>query len=448
MSGTSPGSFGGTIGTVRRSNMPEWMLGPDDLGQVMVLVLRRKNDQQGNQDVPLPNSFIVGTTIELKIGAKEARTINASREGRGTRYLLRTSSKVIYEKLTKITHLTDGTEIEIVPHPTLNTAQGIVYDAETVNMEETVMLEYLKAQGIQAVRRIKKRVNGALKNTPLVVLSFHGTIVPDHVFFGLERMKVRVYYPTPMMCFNCGFYGHSKKACLQPEICLRCSTSHEVPEGEQCSNLPHCLHCQAGHQVTSRDCPKYKEEETIVRLKVDKNISFIEARRIYAEEKKQGTIAEVVQEQIQKQLAAKDQVIAALQKQVAMLTKELADLKHSLGPARSSQPSPSSHEQSVSDFKKPAAKATMTTPVKRSMPAQNDRLSRKDQPYSSQSTSQQDRHQHRQEHGMQTRSRSNKRQMEISPTESNNHRGKRISAPSETISTSIDIENNNGPGTL
>ena len=207
MSGRSPGPPGGSERTICRSNVPEWMLGPDDLGQVIVLVLRRKlNDKvpgdQQQENAALPDSIIVGASIELMVGVKEARTISASREGRGTRYILRTSSKSILEKLTKITKLTDGTEVEIVHHPTLNTVQGIVYDTDTINKDENLILDYLKPQGVHAVRRIRKRVNGAFKNTPLLVLSFHGTTVPDIVYFGLLRKEVRVYYPSPMICYT------------------------------------------------------------------------------------------------------------------------------------------------------------------------------------------------------------------------------------------------------
>lgn len=109
--------------------------------EMMVLVLRRKHNNDSiesnltrRQDLPLPEPFVVGTSIELAIGKKEARTIDASREGRGSRYTIRTSSKTIFEKLVKITELADGTQIEIVPHPTLNTVQGIVYDPDSINV--------------------------------------------------------------------------------------------------------------------------------------------------------------------------------------------------------------------------------------------------------------------------------------------------------------------------
>ncbi|XP_062703552.1 uncharacterized protein LOC134286007 [Aedes albopictus] len=453
MSGRSPGPPGGSERTICRSNVPEWMLGPDDLGQVIVLVLRRKLDDkvpgdQQQENAALPDSIIVGASIELMVGVKEARTISASREGRGTRYILRTSSKTILEKLTKITKLTDGTEVEIVHHPTLNTVQGIVYDTDTINKDENLILDYLKPQGVHAVRRIRKRVNGAFKNTPLLVLSFHGTTVPDIVYFGLLRKEVRGYYPSPMICYNCGYYGHSKKICQQPSICLRCAVQHDVPDGEHCVNPPNCLHCKTGHQTTSRDCPKYQEEEKIVRLKVDKSISITEARRLYAEENKRETFATVVQEQIQQQLAAKDLLIATLQQQVATLTKELAALKEALKSFSHSQPPSPHHQQNTTTTQKPSSKAFSSTHVQQIQPPQTERLSRKDQSgIPPQQEQRENRKNNRQQCTIMTRSRSNKRHMEFSPTEIAHHQGKRTPAPSNKTSTSINAESNNGPGT-
>lgn len=426
--------------------MPVWMLGPDDMGQVLVLVLRRKtvekeqNEQRKDAD-SLLDSFVVGTSIELKVGVEEARTINATREGRGTRYLLRTSSRSIYEKLIKITELTDGTEVEITPHPTLNTVQGVVYDPDSINKDENVILNYLKAQGVQSVRRIRKRINGGLKNTPVLILTFHGTILPKFVYFGILRMQVRTYYPSPMICFKCGSYGHSKKSCQQAAICLRCSMSHDLPEGEQCTNPPNCLYCKTGHQTTSRECPKYKQEESIVSLKVDKCISYTEARRIFAEENKQKTFSGVVQDQIQQQLVAKDHIIATLQKQVATLTKELADVKHILQSRSQNQSPVSSNQQTSPPFQKPTTKISQPITLKQNSPGQNSRLSRKDQHPTSPPIDRRDNRKHnRQEYEIHTRSRSGKRHIEISPTDGTNHRGKRKSAQHNINRTPTDAD--------
>lgn len=441
MSGSSSGPYGGPAGLQLRRNKPEWMLGPNDLGQVMVLVLRRKtdntdSDNQSNNDAPLPDTFIVGTSIELVIGTKEARALNASREGRGSRYLLRASSTNVIDKLTKMTELTDGTKIEIVPHPTLNTVQGIVYDADSVNKDEKSIQEHLESQGVQAVRRIKKRVNGTLKNTPLLVLSFCGTILPDHVYFGLMRVEVRVYYPSPLLCFNCAAYGHSKKICEKTTICLRCSTSHDIPEGEQCKNAANCLYCNADHQVTSRDCPKFKEEEKIIRLKTDQGITFAEARRLCAEESKRQTYAGVIRDQMQQELAAKDLVIAALQKQVALLTKELASLKDILKPSSESHPAASQDPRPSTSTQKTVQQTTRSA-------SQTERQSRKDQS-SPTVRRRENQKSNKSGYGIVTRSKSGKRPMETSPTEAFHNPGKRSSVLPGTANSPATININNG----
>lgn len=448
MAGSSPGPLGGPKSEPPggRSRQPQWMKSADDMG-TMVLLLRRKttNDEADtnaarNEPLPLPNAFIVGASIELAIGSK----VEATREGRGTRYLLRTSSKAVFNKLQQITELTDKTQVEIIPHPTLNTVQGTVYDPDTKDMEEKDLLSNLSSQGVQAVRRIKKRVNDVLQNTPLLVLSFHGTVLPQFVYFGLLRIPVKVYYPYPMICFNCGAYGHSKKSCQNCGICLLCSQAHEVAENEKCNNTPHCLHCKQGHAVTSRDCPTYKSEQKIIRIKVDQGISFTEARRIHAEETKKQTYSNVFQERLNHELAIKDQMIATLQKQVATLAKELAELKKALK-SRSHSQSQAPANAKPSDTRMPASQpsqAQISSATKcdhksaSSSQQKNARMSRKDKsiispPAVTSGTN-------TNVYDFRSRSKSIKRHMEISPT-SSNPTGKRFSAqPSDDDPIDLD----------
>lgn len=451
MTDSSSGSLVGPAGSQLRTNKPQWMIGANDLGQEKVFVLRRKLDEtecngKQNQDAPLPDGFIVGASIEARIGIKEARTLNASREGRGSRYILRTSSITIANKLCQMTELTDRTKIEIVPHPTLNTVQGMVYDPDSINKDETSILDYLKPQGVHAVRRIKKRESGTLKNTPLLVLSFHGTILPEHVYFGLLRTQVRTYYPSPMLCYQCGLYGHSKKFCQQTEICLRCSEPHDVPEGERCNNPPYCHHCKSGHQVTSRDCLKYKQEEKIIRLKTDQRMSFSEARRVCAEQQKKKTLAGVVQGHIQQELAEKDKLIVTLQRQVATLARELGLLKRTVQSNPQNQ-SPASREPqpSASNHKPSQETESTTSRQQNSSQSTDDRLSRKDQSFISPPARRRDnRKPNKQEIEILTRSKSVKRQMDISPTEATN-RGKRTPTEIGTSNSPDEYPKKYGP---
>lgn len=427
-------------GFIGDGRTPYWMRSNDEMGQSVVLVLRRKvrENETGTNELRLPEPFTIGASVQMVLGEKDSRKVVASREGRGSRYLLRTNLRSIIDKLTAMTELCDGTEIEIFLHPTLNTVQGIVYEKDSIHTDEAVVAENLNSQGVRAVRRIKKRVNGELRNTPLLVLSFQGTVLPDHVYFGLLRIPVKTYYPSPLLCFNCGTYGHPRKSCQQPGICMRCSRPLHVADGEQCNNSPHCMHCQNEHSVTSRDCPKYKEEDKIIHMKVDQCISFAEARRRYADENKRETIARMIQDQLKQELAAKDQMIAKLQQQVADLAKELTSLKTALKP-RSDNPSPPAvNTLSQATTSSPATHSSEVASKQQA----NTRASRKDADFIPPPTKKKD---HRRIDpdptiGVRTRSRSGKRQYEISPIDTNCVRGKRLSSKTETCHASIDVD--------
>lgn len=446
MAGSGGPPWGGTVEQHSRSNVPQWMLGPDDIGQEMVLVLRRKpnsNESDRNPNVALPDPFVVGSSIQKVIGVKEARSIETTREGRGARYLLRTGSRSIAEKLMKITKLCDGSSVEIVSHPTLNTVQGIVFEPDSINLaEEQIQIE-LDPQGVHTVRRIRKRINGKLVNTPLLVLSFSGSRLPEVVFFGLLRIAVKQYYPSPMMCFHCGFYGHSRKFCQQTGICLRCSTTHNIPDGEQCDNEPRCPHCKGGHPVLSRDCPKYKEEEKIIKLKIDRHISHAEARRICSNESRNEGYKNVVQDQILRELAMKDQLIATLQQQVATLVKEIASLKKTLASSNlEPQTKDLSHdvEEEIAS-NQPTSDLRATPPTAQPSSSKQNRQSRKDKIFTAppdKSTG--SRCNSKPVHDMQTRSKSGKRQYEISPTNTDTLRGKRFLVPPNTSNDTIEVD--------
>lgn len=419
-----PGDPGGSL---REKRQPDWMLSDDEIGQTMVLLLRRKSDENGqNTQTPLPNPFIITASIEVAVGAKEVKKVGMVKEGRGTRYLLRTNLKSIYRKLTGITRLTDGTVVEVISHPTLNKVQGTVFEADSTDVDEETLLNHLKSQGIQAVRRITKKVNGTVRNTPLVVLTFHGTMLPEAVYFGGLRVAVRSYYPAPIICFQCGTYGHPRKFCQQSGICLQCSQAQHVTEGEQCSNAPYCMHCQGAHSPIARICPKYKDEVNVIRIRVDKKISPAEARRIYAIESQKETIASEVQKRLRQEESSKDKIIAELRAEVESLKRKLEAI---VNDTRLVSPNVSRPE-----------KTTVSVEPSSSKPKQNSqRLSRKDKTFVSPPPTHSDTRRTANlsvNEGIRTRSKSRKHLMEMSPTDASSNSNKRATLIADTGGTS------------
>lgn len=412
------------------------MLSEDELGQTMVLLMRRKHDEanldsQGtdnNQQKPLPNPFIITTSIDLAVGPSAATDYTITKEGRGSRCLIRTNSKTVFNKSIQITQLTDGTNVEVISHPTMNVVQGVVYEPDSTDVDEKTLLNYLQPHGVQAVRRITKRVDKAVRNTPLIVLTFHGTILPEFILFGRLRVPVRAYYPAPMICFNCGTYGHPRKFCEQTSICVQCSKTHVLAEGEQCNNPFYCKHCKGPHSFSSRSCPKCKDEENIIRMRIDRKISAAEARKIYYEETTKETIASEIQKRLDQSESAKDKIIAELRAEVESLKTKLNTVLNEFKKRTSND--------SLKETR-PQLPLTPVTPVATSSgPNQNvQRQSRKDRTFKSPPNTTKKNNSSVANVEIRTRSKSRKHTMEISPTNFPHSQVKRPSLPPDDDST-------------
>ena len=65
-------------------------------------------------------------------------------------------------------------------------------------------------QGVTDIRRITVRRDGILKPTNTFVLTFNTPILPTVVKIGFIQVKVDVYIPNPLQCYNCQVFGHHK----------------------------------------------------------------------------------------------------------------------------------------------------------------------------------------------------------------------------------------------
>ncbi|KFM75518.1 Nucleic-acid-binding protein from mobile element jockey, partial [Stegodyphus mimosarum] len=81
-----------------------------------------------------------------------------------------------------------------------------------------------------------------------------------------------------MRCFQCQRFGHSKISCRGKLTCARCAmVGHD---SDTCTAAPLCINCKGEHPAFSRSCPKWKLEKEIQTTKVNKKISYAEARRL------------------------------------------------------------------------------------------------------------------------------------------------------------------------
>ncbi|GFY35358.1 uncharacterized protein TNCV_797071 [Trichonephila clavipes] len=102
--------------------------------------------------------------------------------------------------------------------------------------------------------------------------------LPTSIKVGYLNCKIRPYVPNTLRCFKCQRFGHSQTACRGQLTCSRCAS---VGHGSSdCSLELKCVNCSHPHSTDSKLCPKWKTEKEIQTFKTNKNISYLEARKL------------------------------------------------------------------------------------------------------------------------------------------------------------------------
>lgn len=259
--------------------LPGWMDPEGEHGTVVVLQMKMAEEGE-----LLPkNPFIIAKTIQQQVG----RIASAQVENRGLSMALKVRSWKQAEKLKNVKELFDKSKVVVTEHPTRNQTRVVVSCSQTIGMTEDELKEELKDQGITNVRKFTKIVNGTKTDTASMVLTIKGTVLPTHIYFGFQRCEARPYIPSPMLCYNCFEYGHSKGKCGKGTACQNCSMTHPAEKDSEgrpspCSKPAFCKNCQGNHNPSNKKCPRYVEEAEIAKVRAERNITFGEAKQIVA----------------------------------------------------------------------------------------------------------------------------------------------------------------------
>lgn len=290
--------------------MPEWMDPSDNNGELSILRLQAKDGQT------FKNPFIIRSSVEICAGGK---IDGAFPENRGMYYSLKVRNDDQVRKLLKMDKLTDGTRVEVITHPSLNTVRCVVSCSDVRDIPEAELKNHLKDQKVVDVRKITRRVGETRINTASMILTFNGTTAPGYVEFGFLRARTRPYYPAPMQCYKCWQFGHTKIRCQQEKsICGRCAKAHEQTEDKNCSEVKHCSRCNdSSHAISEKICPHIKENE-IQHIRIDQGVSYPNAKRIYEASHTTRTYAGITN-------TGKDEQINTLMKKLDEITKKMAE---------------------------------------------------------------------------------------------------------------------------
>lgn len=209
--------------------------------------------------------------------------------------LVLTNREEGYKALLKANKLA-GFPIVAEDHKLLNSCKGVVYSHDLMFVDTDEITKELHNQKVTKVERIKRKINGELKDTPLHILTFDTTELPNEIKAGFLKLEVRLYIPNPMRCHNCNRYGHTKTKCFRVPICPKCAKP--IPEGHeeiQCEPIK-CSNCHQNHTSFDRNCPTFTMEKEIIKIKTMDRITYYRAKEKYFRENANTTGATMTQQ--------------------------------------------------------------------------------------------------------------------------------------------------------
>jgi len=172
----------------------------------------------------------------------------------------------------------DTAPVRVTLHRTMNSRKGVIRCSALKDIEVEEIVEGLKEDGVTDARKIYFNRDGNKVPSATVILTFARSTLPKEIKAGYLIVKVDPYIPNPLRCFQCNRFGHPKDRCKRNATCGRCG-SLEHTDDRQCQLTPRCVNCEGEHSSFSKDCPKWKEEKEIQRIKITQNISFQQARQ-------------------------------------------------------------------------------------------------------------------------------------------------------------------------
>ena len=106
--------------------------------------------------------------------------------------LLEVEKKKHIENLLRTKKLFD-LDVNISLHKTLNCSKGVIRCEDLGPCTDVEILDHLRSQGVQDIRKIQVRRNGVLKRTSTYVLTFNTPIMPKKIKAAYISVNVEVY---------------------------------------------------------------------------------------------------------------------------------------------------------------------------------------------------------------------------------------------------------------
>lgn len=219
--------------------------------------------------------FLISRVIKQKVG--NVKSVKKLRNGT---LLVETQTAGQAVKLLSLTEL-DTIPVCVTQHQQLNYCKGVISCFDLLHVSEEECLQELQSQGVTALKRLTTKRTGTVSPTPALLLTFILPQLPEYVYAGIHRCKVRPFIPDPLRCYNCQKFGHTSSKCQSGKICPFCG--EDAHETSECNRPRKCVNCNGDHPAFFRSCPRFQTEKKVQEIKIINRIPLPEARRLYRE---------------------------------------------------------------------------------------------------------------------------------------------------------------------
>ena len=174
-----------------------------------------------------------------------------------------------------------GLKCSVTPQLSLITSKGIVCCPALSKVTNDDIKAGMAEHGVTDVRRITVRHDGIIKPTNIFVLTFNLPNLPTFVIIGFIQVKVDVYIPNPLRCYNCQVFGLHKNKCGRHVVCCNCGEPEHCGPIVVCDKPAKCVNCSDDLPANSKQCPQWEKGNEIIKIEYENNISFPDAKKQY-----------------------------------------------------------------------------------------------------------------------------------------------------------------------
>ena len=151
-------------------------------------------------------------------------------------------------------------------------AKAVIYN---VPLEITVQaIQECMQSLVKFVKRLKLRrdTTNEYFDSQTVSLYFTSSQLSEAVKIGYLNFRVREFISKSKRCYKCSRFGHVAKNSRGKEKCSKCSGEHS---SQHCTSATtQCPNCNGEHTAGDRQCPKFRRESEVLKIKTTSKMSY------------------------------------------------------------------------------------------------------------------------------------------------------------------------------